>query len=157
MQQKLDFGASALKPGPDYCFNSCLYNSTQFWQESRAHTRVLAFMNLLRCECQVDWMNSGHKSQTSTMTLFIQTWPPECRLTLRVINFHRQRTSASTKLILRRKMRSGKWSWAARTSCIFISHLHVIQLIHLVTDGHALLMVSEVLKSSAFCYAIVIL
>lgn len=115
-------------------------------------------MNLLGCECQADWMNSGHKSQTSTMTLFIQTWPPECRLTLWVINFHRPRTSASTKLILRRKIHPGKWSWAAKTSYIFISHLHIIQLIHLVTDGHALLMASEVLlKSSAFCYAIVIL
>lgn len=104
MEKKLDFGAVPLRPGPDYRFNSCLYNSTQFWQDPRAHTRVLAFMNLLGCECHADWMNSGHKSQTSTMTLFIQTWLPECRLTLCVINFHRPRTSTSTKLRLRRKM-----------------------------------------------------
>ena len=155
MQKKLDFGALPLKPGPDYYFNSCLYNSAQFWQDSRAHTRVLAFMNLLGCECQADWMNSGHKSQTSTMTLFIQTWLPECRLTLRVINFHRPRTSASTKLILRRKMHPGKYSWAAKASYIFIPRLHIIQLIHLVTDWQAQ---PEVLfKSSAFCCAIVIL
>jgi hypothetical protein len=87
MEEKLDFGALPPKPGPDYGFNSCLYNSTQFWQDSRAHTRVLAFMNLLGCECHADWMNSGHKTQTSTMTLFIQSWLPECRLTLWVINF----------------------------------------------------------------------
>lgn len=158
MQEKFDFGALPLKPGLDYCFNSCLYNSTQVWQDSRAHTRVLAFMNLLGCECQADWMNSGHKSQTSTMTLFIQTWLPECRLTLWVINFHRPRTPASTKLILRRKMHPGKWSRAAQTSYVFIPRLHIIQLIHLVTDTHALPMASEVLfESSAFCYAIVIL
>jgi hypothetical protein len=88
MKEKLDFGAAPPKPGPDYCFNSCLYNSTQFWQDSRAHTRVLAFMNLPRCECHADWMNSGHRSQTCTMTLFIPTWLPGCRLTLCVINFH---------------------------------------------------------------------
>lgn len=124
MEEKLDFGAVPPKPGPDYCFNSCLYNSTQFWQDSRAHTRVLAFMNLLGCECHADWMNSGHKSQTSTMTLFIQTWLPECRLTLCVINFHRPKTSASTTLRLRRKMHLGKWSWAVETS---ISQLHFVQ------------------------------
>lgn len=42
-QDKLDFGALPLKPGPDYCFHSCLYNSLQCWQDSTAHTRVLAF------------------------------------------------------------------------------------------------------------------
>lgn len=91
-------------------------------------------MNLPGCECQADWMNSGHKSQTSTMTLFIQTWPPECRLTLWVINFYRPRTSASSKLIPRRKMHPGKCSWAAKASYVFIPHLGIIQLIHLVTD-----------------------
>lgn len=68
--------------------SSPVYIILQFWQDSRAHTRVLAFMNLLRCKCHADWMNSGHKSQTCTMTLFIQTWLPGCRLTLCVINFH---------------------------------------------------------------------
>lgn len=106
-RQKLDFGALPLKPGPDYCLHSCLYNSAQFWQDSRAHTRVLAFMNLLGCECQADWMNSGHKAQTSTTTLFIQTWPPECRWTLWVINFHRPRAPASTRLIPGRKRPQG--------------------------------------------------
>lgn len=129
--------------------HSCLYNSAQFWQDSRAHTRVLAFMNLLGCECQADWMNSGHKSQTSTMTLFIQTWPPECRWTLWVINFHGPRTSASTKLIPRRKMHPGKCSGAAKTSCVFIPRLCIIPLMGLVADWQAQ---PEVLfKSSAFC------
>lgn len=110
-------------------------------------------MNLLGCECQADWMNSGHKSQTSTMTLFIQTWPPECRLTLWVINFHRPRTSASSKLIPRRKMHPGKCSWAAKAANVFIPRLRIIQLIRLVDDWHAH---PEVLfKSSAFCYAVV--
>lgn len=68
--------------------SSPVYIILQFWQDSRVHTRVLAFMNLPRCECHADWMNSGHKSQTCTMTLFIQTWLPGCRLTLCVINFH---------------------------------------------------------------------
>lgn len=107
-RRNLIFEGFPCKPGPDYCFNFCLYNSTQFWQHWRAHTRVLAFMNLLGCECHADGMNSGHKSQTSTMTLFIQTWLPECRSTLWVINFHRPRTSASTMLIPRRKMHLGK-------------------------------------------------
>lgn len=112
-------------------------------------------MNLLGRECQADWMNSGHKPQTSTMTVFIQTWLPACRSTLRVINFHRPRISASTKLILRRKTHPGKWGWAEKTSYVFIPRLCIIRLICLVTDWHAQ---PEVLfKSSAFCYAIVIL
>lgn len=87
----------------DCFFNFCLYNFTKFWQESRAHTRVLAFMNPMGCESQADWMNFGYIFQTSTMTLFIQTWQPECRLTLWVINFHSHKTSAATNLIPRRK------------------------------------------------------
>lgn len=138
MEEKLDFGAMPPKPGPDYCFHSCLYNSTQFWQDPSAHTRVLAFMNLLGCECHADWMNSGHKSQTSTMTLFIQTWLPECRLTLCVINFHRPRTSTSTKLRPRRKKKLTERNWAAETSP---SRLHFIPWPrHALTDWHALSM-----------------
>lgn len=87
-----------------YCFfNFCLYNFTKFWQESRAHTRVLAFMNPMGCESQADWMNFGYIFQTSTMTLFIQTWQPECRLTPWVINFHSHKTSVATNLIPHRK------------------------------------------------------
>lgn len=45
-----------------------------------------------------------------------------------------------------------------KTSYVFIPRLHIIQLIHLVPDWLALPMASEVLfKSSALCYAIVIL
>lgn len=87
----------------DCFFNFCLYNFAKFWQESRAHTRVLAFMNPMGCESQADSMNFGYIFQTSTMTLFIQTWQPECRLTLWVINFHSHKTSAATNLIPRRK------------------------------------------------------
>lgn len=126
MEKKLDFGAMPSKPGPDYCFHSCLYNSTQFWQDPSTHTRVLAFMNLLGCECHADWMNSGHKSQTSTMTLFIQTWLPECRLTLCVINFHRPRTSTSTKLRPRRKKKKTHWEELGCRDLSFLAAFHSV-------------------------------
>lgn len=87
----------------DCFFNFCLYNFTKFWQESRAHTRVLVFMNPMGRESQADSMNFGYIFQTSTMTLFIQTWQPECRLTLWVINFHSHKTSVATNLIPHRK------------------------------------------------------
>jgi len=99
----LECGAMSLGLCSDCFFNFCLYNFRKFWQESRAHTRVLAFMNPMGCESQADWMNFGYIFQTSTMTLFIQTWQPECRLTLWVINFHSHKTSAATNLIPRRK------------------------------------------------------
>lgn len=116
------FWSLAPKPGPDYCLNSCLYNSTQFWRDTRAHTKELAFTRLLGYECHADWTNSGHKSQTSTMTLFIRTWPPECRSTLWAINFHRPRTWASAQLILRRKTHPGKAAGLQRAP---VSPLHI--------------------------------
>lgn len=102
-QLGLECRAMSLGVCSDCFFNFCLYNFTKFWQESRAHTRVLAFMNLVGCESQADSMNFGYIFQTSTMTLFIQTWQPECRLTLWVINFHSHKTSAATNLILCKK------------------------------------------------------
>lgn len=102
-QLGLECRAMSLGVCSDCFFNFCLYDFTKFWQESRAHTRVLAFMNLMGCESQADSMNFGYIFQTSTMTLFIQTWQPECRLTLWVINFHSHKTSAATNLILCKK------------------------------------------------------
>lgn len=109
-QPGLECRAMSLGVCSDCFFNFCLYNFTKFWQESRAHTRVLAFMNLVGCESQADSMNFGYIFQTSTMTLFIQTWQPECRLTLWVINFHSHKTSAATNLILCKK----KCIWGSR-------------------------------------------
>lgn len=67
-------------------------------------------------------------------------------------NFSIHQADPEKKNVLR-----GRGAGLQKPPVFFTSHLHVIQLIHLVTDGHALLVVSEVLKSSAFCYAIVIL
>lgn len=91
------------------------------------------------------------------MTLFIQTWPPECRLTLPGNKFSQgkelqhihQKADPEKKNVLR--------DVGCLKPPVFLLHLHIIQLIHLVTDGHALLSGFRGSENSAFCYAIVIL
>lgn len=129
MQQGLEFGAASLGGCSDCFFNFCLYNFTKFWQESRAHTRVLAFMNLMGCESQADWMNFGYIFQTSTMTLFIQTWQPERRLTLWVINFHSHKTSVATNLILHRKNACKEADWGCKNMLDYYS-MYVYQSVN---------------------------
>jgi len=130
IQQGIEFGAASLGGCSDCFFNFCLYNFTKFWQESRAHTRVLAFMNLMGCESQADWMNFGYIFQTSTMTLFIQTWQPERRLTLWVINFHSHKTSAATNLIPRRKNACKEADWGCKNMLDYYS-MYVYQSVNL--------------------------